>query len=441
MGLAYRLQNCDYRHRYPEVASASAEAARRRYRKYLFERSNISVKQRKRPEPTAARRPEITDVYTVSGMAILPLRLFLGVTFIYAGIQKLTDPGFFKASAPTYIGKQMLAFSRGSPIAFVMHHMMEHAVFFGLLTIVTEMGIGALVLLGLFTRPAAVVGLILSFTFFLSASWNTYPYFYGSDIVFVMCWITIALAGPGAFALDAVVQPRLYRLVQSRSPSAPPWALPVVAGPLSSTPEPGTGVPGIREHRSMLTRAEALLAAVAAVVLVALGLHSHGGGSVSSNSLSAPAGSTGSSPGAGSGNATAPTPAPTAGSVAGNGGKTATSTPAAGAAASGAPAGYKKIGNISQLPQNSAGSVNDPKSGNPVVVIHESGATFYAYDAVCTHAGCTVQYDPTSKMLICPCHGGEFDPAHNAQVVAGPPPSPLTAVPIHISANGDIYIV
>src|SRR5437660_3085955 len=64
----------------------------------------------------------------ISGLTILPLRLFLGATFVYAGYQKITDPGFFKAGSRTYIGTQMLAFSRGSPIQFVLHKLMEHAV-------------------------------------------------------------------------------------------------------------------------------------------------------------------------------------------------------------------------------------------------------------------------------------------------------------------------
>ena len=38
------------------------------------------------------------------GAALLPLRLFLGVTFVYAGVQKLSDPGFLHPGAPTYIG-------------------------------------------------------------------------------------------------------------------------------------------------------------------------------------------------------------------------------------------------------------------------------------------------------------------------------------------------
>ena len=48
-------------------------------------------------------------------MALFPLRLFLGVTFVYAGIQKLSDPGFLHAGAPTYIGTQLHGFAAGTP--------------------------------------------------------------------------------------------------------------------------------------------------------------------------------------------------------------------------------------------------------------------------------------------------------------------------------------
>src|SRR6266513_1237502 len=41
-----------------------------------------------------------------SERVLLPLRLFLGITFLYAGIQKLTDPQFFNPSATGFIGKR-----------------------------------------------------------------------------------------------------------------------------------------------------------------------------------------------------------------------------------------------------------------------------------------------------------------------------------------------
>jgi thiosulfate dehydrogenase [quinone] large subunit len=87
---------------------------------------------------------------------------------------------------------------------------------------------------------------------------------------------------------------------------------------------------------------------------------------------------------------------------------------------------------VSQVPANSATTFNIPSSGDPGVLVHLNNGQFVAYDAVCTHAGCTVQYDTGSQMLLCPCHGAAFDPAHNAAVVQGPTDQPLTSVPIHV---------
>lgn len=41
---------------------------------------------------------------TATRYALLPLRVFLGVTFVYAGIDKLTDPRFLAASGPGSVG-------------------------------------------------------------------------------------------------------------------------------------------------------------------------------------------------------------------------------------------------------------------------------------------------------------------------------------------------
>ncbi len=49
------------------------------------------------------------------GAALLPLRLFLGATFAYAGVQKLSDAGFLHAGADTYIGDQLEGFAQGTP--------------------------------------------------------------------------------------------------------------------------------------------------------------------------------------------------------------------------------------------------------------------------------------------------------------------------------------
>src|SRR5260370_3487826 len=128
--------------------------------------------------------------------ALLPLRLFLGVSFVYAGIEKVTDPQFFNPRATGYIGNQIIGFAHGSPIhSFLMNVVLPHSHFLGRAIILGEIAIGLGTLFGFLLRPASFFGMLLSLMFFLSASWHVYPYLYVADIVFVFFWITMLLAG------------------------------------------------------------------------------------------------------------------------------------------------------------------------------------------------------------------------------------------------------
>jgi rieske iron-sulfur protein len=54
-----------------------------------------------------------------------------------------------------------------------------------------------------------------------------------------------------------------------------------------------------------------------------------------------------------------------------------------------------------------------------------------AYSAVCTHQGCPVSmWQDEAQMLFCSCHASEFDPRNGAEVVAGPAPRRLAALPL-----------
>ena len=138
------------------------------------------------------------------GLALLPLRLFLGATFAYAGVYKLSDAGFLHRGADTYIGDQLAGFASGTPGRPLLETFaLPHPVPAGAGVAVVEIAIGLLALVGQFTRPAAVGGLVLSVVLFLTASWHTVPYFLGSDIVFAFAWLPFALAGAeGQPALD-----------------------------------------------------------------------------------------------------------------------------------------------------------------------------------------------------------------------------------------------
>ena len=372
---------------------------------------------------------------------LLPLRLFLGITFIYAGLQKLTDPQFLNPAAHGYIGKLIIAFATGSPLHwFLVQVAVPHATLFGILVAFGELAIGIGTILGLLFRPAAFFGMLISLMFFLSATWHVYPYFYGSDIVFVFSWLTLLLAGPlytGLPSLDALIVQR-YLSPKERKQLAPLISFFLGVGveeetllvtPPGNYPQsqkkqiqaPGNRRPTQQQSRYALAQQQAknsrrhfLLgaltggAAILGLTWVWNTLHLFPESERSNAVQSANNGGV---------SATATTPAT-------NG------TPAAAAS---------PIAQVNSVQNNSAVTFTLASNGDPGILVRLNNGKFVAYDAACTHAGCPVDYDPSSQMLVCPCHGAAFDPAKDAAVVQGPAPTPLTSVPVHVdNATGAI---
>lgn len=91
-----------------------------------------------------------------------------------------------------------------------------------------------------------------------------------------------------------------------------------------------------------------------------------------------------------------------------------------------------------EVEPNSSVPYTNSDSGQPEVLVRLTDGKFVAYSAVCTHQGCTVSYQPQTKELVCPCHGGIYDPAKGAAVVSGPPPRPLPEIDITLK-NGKIF--
>lgn len=317
-------------------------------------------------------------------MALLPLRLFLGATFTYAGIQKLSDPGFLHAGAPTYIGTQLQGFADGTPGGFILHAFASpHPELAGVGVAVVEIAIGLLTIAGLLTRVAAVAGLALSLLLFLTASWHTTPYFLGPDIVFVFAWLPFVLAG-------AAGQPALDQLADQ---------------PL---PELGPVAPGALTRR-------ALVAQVGALALAAAGI-----ASLVKGSYRAPATVTS-------------RPSHAANSGAGSG----SSHPAAVAAEPSAPANAIALAPSSRLANGQGATYTDPGDGGADIIIRQSDGTLSAFSAICTHAGCTVGYQ--GGQIICPCHGATYD-ARTGAVTGGPAPTALAPKKV-IELKGKIYAV
>ena len=138
----------------------------------------------------------------------------MGLTFLYAGLQHLTDPSYFDPSKSGYIGHLISQYAVGSPIHdFLIGVVGPNAASFGWMVAIGEVLIGIATLTGFLFRVAALAGLILNFTFFLSATWSAFPFYFGSDIVFVMCWLTLLLTGPQVSqSVDGVLATRFHSL-------------------------------------------------------------------------------------------------------------------------------------------------------------------------------------------------------------------------------------
>lgn len=335
------------------------------------------------------------------GAALLPLRLFLGATFVYAGIQKLTDPGFLHAGSTTYIGAQLESFANGTPGGFLLRTFATpHPELAGIGVAVLEIVIGLLTASGLLTRLAAAAGLGLNLVFFLTASWHTSPYFLGSDIVFVFAWLPFVLAGAqGQPALDNMLE-RPPASLSRRTRLHPP--------------APGEAM---TQSDARMTR-RVLVAEVAGAGLAIAGVSALLKGPYTGPTAKARALSRG------------------GGSAAGNGGGSASQAGSAGGAGK-LPPGAVKLGPGKRLSSGQAATYTDPGDGSPDILIRDEAGELKAFSAVCTHAGCTVGYD--GSQIYCPCHGGTYS-AETGKVTGGPPPAPLTPKEV-LEQGGQIYAV
>jgi len=373
-------------------------------------------------------QPEQPETMHISKWVLLPMRLFLGITFIYAGLQKLADPQFFNPAARGYIGKQIIAFATGSPLHDILIRLVPHAAFFGALVAYGEIAIGLGTLLGLLFRSAAFFGILINLAFFLSATWHVYPYFYGSDIVFIFSWLTLLISGPVNTGLPSLDQWFVQRVLSGEQrtqyaamiafflgiPSlSAPLPVPATANQGQSRQTTGNKRPAQQNRYAQVQRAKQqsrrtflwgmLTGGAGIAVLAWLGsnLHLFPGSQTDSGSSS-----TGSS-----------TP----------------SAPSTGTATATATSSSPAIARVNAVQNNSAVNFTLASNGDPGILVRLNNGQFVAYDAVCTHAGCPVDYDPSSQLLVCPCHGAAFDPAKSAAVVQGPAATPLTSVPVHIN--------
>ena len=341
----------------------------------------------------------------VSGWALLPLRLFLGFTLLYAGLLKLSDPNYFDATSSSSVQAQMFLAIKHSPISLLVSQAAEHATLAGLAIAVGEVAVGISVLLGVWSRLGALGGFLLSLSFFLTVSWGTSPYFFGPDIVFMAAFIPLMLAGDGGvWSLEALIRARAMR---DSGLAARPIAQ-VAPADLAEV------------NRRVLLRTGGVAVGAGVLALVVGGVaRAFGGGSTSET-----AGGATKSPSPSAKPSTSPsaTGKPTA-------------SPSASASATAKPVGTK-IGAATDVPVGKAFAFNAP-DGNPAFVVQPAAGTYLAFSRVCTHEGCSVDF--TGQEFQCPCHGAVFA-EDTGDPISGPARSPLQKYQV-AESGGSLYVV
>jgi thiosulfate dehydrogenase [quinone] large subunit len=145
---------------------------------------------------------------TARRYALLPLRIFLGVTFLYAGLDKLTSDTFFTDSANGSLLQTLHGVRDSAAVPAMVDLALKAPHGFGYAIALGELAVGLGVLFGLLGRVAALGGALISLSLWLTVSWSTTPYYYGNDLAYLMAWLPLVLAGTPYLSLDLLLRRR-----------------------------------------------------------------------------------------------------------------------------------------------------------------------------------------------------------------------------------------
>jgi len=81
----------------------------------------------------------------------------------------------------------------------------------------------------------------------------------------------------------------------------------------------------------------------------------------------------------------------------------------------------------------------DYPAGYPNALVKNSDGSLTAVSMLCTHVCCQCNYDATSKVYYCPCHGSVFDLA--GRVINGPASTDLPTIQLKVDGSGNVFPV
>jgi cytochrome b6-f complex iron-sulfur subunit len=97
------------------------------------------------------------------------------------------------------------------------------------------------------------------------------------------------------------------------------------------------------------------------------------------------------------------------------------------------PGGFIQVGTVQDLEQK--GRILFKNDQYSVLAISDASAPnhVFAVHPICTHQGCTVDWNTDRHEILCPCHGSAFKP--NGSVIHGPATKPLERYETKVEDN------
>ena len=138
----------------------------------------------------AYRAKSVIASWQAQSISTRILRAWLGITWIYGGWDKASDPSFLTPGTVNYIGNQINGFIEISPLGPLLKGSLEHATLAGWFILVAEFATGICTLLFILPRFAAFVGFATSVGLWLTVTFNVKPYFIASDTAYAVMWLS-----------------------------------------------------------------------------------------------------------------------------------------------------------------------------------------------------------------------------------------------------------
>jgi len=79
-------------------------------------------------------------------------------------------------------------------------------------------------------------------------------------------------------------------------------------------------------------------------------------------------------------------------------------------------------------------------AGISAILFRSSEDKVYALSRICTHEGCSVDFDMNQNRLICPCHGANYE-ASDGSVISGPTTKSLAKIKVEIQGQDIVELV